>query len=356
MSRSIPHSRPTVGEQEAEAVRRVVLSGQLAQGREVAAFEEEMAARTGRRHAVALSSGTAGLQLALLALGIGAGDRVLIPSYVCTALLHAVRAAGAEPLLGDVDPHTRNLDVAALSGGGETCAAVILPHMFGLPAAVDAFLGAGIPLIEDCAMALGAAYRGQPVGSFGDLSVCSFYATKMISAGGEGGMILTDSAAWAGRARELREYDGLPATRARHNFKMTDVGAAMGRVQLGRLAAFVDRRREIAAAYRQAGRGLSVEPPPDESAHVYYRYVMRAETRAQELIEGLEAWGVSARRPVYAPLHRELGLPDTAFPNATACSEGDVSLPIYPSLPDSAVGQVTEALQEFGSQERGRRG
>jgi len=342
----VPHSRPTVGPEEAQAVARVVRSGQLAQGGEVAAFEEEMAAFTGRRHAVAVSSGTAALHLALLALAVGEGNGVVVPSYVCTALVHAVWAAGAVPGAADIDPVTRNLDPEAARGRlSEETRAVVVPHLFGLPAAVEAFAELGVPLVEDCAMSIGASHRGRPVGSFGAVSVCSFYATKMLATG-EGGMVLTDDEDLAAAVRARREYDDLPAAFLRFNYKMTDMAAAVGRVQLKRLPDFVARRREIAARYDRAFQDLSVESPLASPEHIYYRYVIRASFEAGDFIPALEQEGVAARRPVFRLLHRELGEGDEICPHAVAAHRQDVSLPLYPSLSDEEIDQIIGAVQK----------
>ncbi|MBT4496499.1 MAG: DegT/DnrJ/EryC1/StrS aminotransferase family protein [Gemmatimonadetes bacterium] len=344
MKIAIPHSRPTLGEAEAEAVHRVVLSGQLVQGREVAVFEEEVAAFTGRRFAVAVSSGTAGLHLALLALEVGEGDEVILPSYVCTALLHAAWAAGSTPVAVDVDPSTRNLDVGRVREKlGERTRAIIAPHMFGLPAPVEEIEELDLPVIEDCAMSIGAEHRGRPVGSFGRLSVCSFYTTKMMAAG-EGGMVLTDDPELAERVRARREYDGLPASHLRFNYKMTDVEAALGRVQLVRLPEFVARRREVAVLYQRGLVDSGLKLPLENPEHVYYRYILRAGAGAEPFMAALEEEGVAARRPIDRPLHRELGGEDGEYPHATAAHRKDVSIPIYPSLGATEIDRVIKAV------------
>lgn len=333
-----------MGEAEALAAERVVLSGRLAQGAEVESFEAEMAAFVGRVHAVAVSSGTVALTLALKALGVHAGDEVMAPSYVCTALLHAIWSVGAAPVLCDIDPATRNLDIADLVPRlGPACKAVIAPHMFGLPVVALADMPSSTPVLEDCAMSLGA----EGVGAVGAISVCSFYATKVLTSGGEGGMVLTDSDEMAEVVRGMREYDGLPATFPRYNCKMTDLGAAIGRVQLGRLPEFVRRRREIAASYDDAlgERGLVL--PTAGHGHTYYRYVVGTEDRAEVLTGALQAEGVTARRPVFSPLHRELGASDGDFPHTARAHASDVSLPIYPSLSDSEAGRVADAVRRI---------
>lgn len=339
----IPHSRPSLGRGERKAAAEVVASGMLAQGREVGGFEREIAAVLERRRAVAVSSGTAALHLALVALGLRAGDRVAVPSFACAALLHAVALAGATPRLVDVDPYTFNMDPDDLrrKRGGRV-RAVVLPHMFGLPADIDAVLSLGVPVIEDCALSLGARSRGRTVGGLGKLSVLSFYATKMITTG-EGGMVAGDSARLLRDLEDRRSYDGRRCYRDRYNYKMTDLQAAIGRVQLGRLENFIRARRRLASLYRRSLEGGPWELPVSSEEHVYYRFVLR--TRFPDrLITALERRGIEARRPVFRPLHRQLGLGRDGFPGAEEAYRHAVSLPIYPALTASEAKRVTTAL------------
>ena len=346
MTELVPHSRPTLGEEEARAVHDVVLSGQVAQGPQVARFEEELADYVGVGHGVAVSSGTSALALALRALGVGEGDEVAIPSYVCSSLVHAVRFVGASPLVVDVDPETGNLDPDDLGRrlGGRT-KAVILVHMFGFPADLEEVGRFGIPVIEDCAMALGARYRGRPVGGFGRASVFSFYATKMLATG-EGGMVLTDDPDLAEAVRDLREYDMKEDVAPRFNFKMTDIQAVLGRVQLRRLDSFLVRRREIASLYDSAFGDLEAELPPrtEDAEPSYYRYVLRVRSYPEEVVKALRARRIGAARPVFRPVHRYLGL--DGFPGTEEMYGRAVSVPIYPSLGDGEVDRVKEAVKE----------
>lgn len=306
----------------------------LAQGKEVRAFEREMAAALQRRHAVSVSSGTAALHLSLLALDVGPGDRVALPSYACSALLHAVSLAGATPLLVDVDPTTYNLDPDDLRRRlGRRAKAVIVPHMFGLPAEIRAIEARGVPVIEDCALAIGAHDRGKALGSFGKLAVTSFYATKMMTTG-EGGMVLGNRAKLLEMVSDRRSYDGRRQHRERYNYKMTDLQAALGRVQLRRLKEFVLKRRRLASFYSRALSGGPWDLPIENGHHVYYRFVIRARW-AGRFVSELERRGVEARRPVFQPLHRYLGL--EGFPGAEEAYRRAVSIPLYPALqPDEA--------------------
>src|SRR5437667_1193930 len=201
-----PPARPALGEAEAKAVAEVVRGGWVAQGRQVAAFEQAMAKVTGQAQGVAVSSGTAALYVALMALGIGAGDEVVIPSYVYTALWHAVRLTGATPILVDIEPATYDPSPQAVTRVlTRHTKAVIVPHMFGLPANIETLKSHGIPVIEYCAQTLGVTVRGAPDGGSGELAICSFYATKLLTAG-EGGMVLGLDGTLVGRVRALRQY------------------------------------------------------------------------------------------------------------------------------------------------------
>ncbi len=342
----IPHSRPTLSEADAQAVGRVVLSGRIAQGAEVEAFEREVAAFVGQRGAVAVSSGTAALHLALLAVGVGPGDEVVIPTYVCDALHHAVRHAGATPVLADAEPGTLSLDSGDVKRRlTARTKAIILPHAFGLAAGAETFVAMGVPVIEDCAQAIGALDAGRPVGSRGALAVFSFYATKMLTTG-EGGMVAGADGALLDRVRDLREYDERPDLSRRFNYKLTDLAAALGRSQLPRLAEFIGRRRVIAERYRAALVRSSCELPPDAAGgrHVYHRFVVGVEPPLDPLIKGLETRRVQCRRPVFRALHHATG--GGRYPKADRLWDRSLSIPCYPSLVDADVARVVEALTE----------
>lgn len=325
----IPHSKPCLGVDERAAAARVLASGMLAQGSEVAAFESEMADFTGRTHAVAFSSGTAALHAALLAVGIGPGARVAMPAYVCAALLQAANHAGATALLVDVGADGNLLAEAVPSGAD----AVIVPHLFGKSAALPTH---GC-VIEDTAQSIGGPSGGQ-----GIMAITSFYATKMLTTAGEGGMALTDDPALAEDLRDRRDYDQRDDFRPRFAYKMTEVQAAVGRVQAGRLAGFVARRQELAARYTEGLSGLPLVIPGGAD-HLFFRYVI-ATPEADALAVHLRAAGVDAKRPVYRPLHHYVG---GSFPGADRAHRELLSLPLYPALTDAEAAYIVEAVRRF---------
>jgi dTDP-4-amino-4,6-dideoxygalactose transaminase len=340
----IPHSRPALGEAEAKAVAEVVRGGWIAQGRQVAAFEQAMAKVTGQAQGVAVSSGTAALYLALMALGIGADDEVVIPSYVCTALWHAVRLTGAKPVLVDIEPAMYQPSPQAVARAlTRRTKAVIVPHMFGLPADVMPLKSHGIAVIEDCAQTLGVTVRGTSVGGTGELTICSFYATKLLAAG-EGGMVVGRDESLVGRVRALRQYDGQDALTPAFNYKMTDIQAALGLCQVARLESFLARRRAIAARYHEAIRQVGLTPPSVAPGleHGYFRYVVRLSGPVGPALDRARELGIGCNRPVYRPIHRYLDL--SSFPETDAAWERALSIPLYPALTDHEVDRVVGAL------------
>ncbi len=334
----IPHSRPTLGEAEAQAAADVVRSGHLAEGAALAGFEDAMKALLGIEHAIGTSSGTAALHLVLAAMGIGPGDEVIIPSFVCSALLNAVSCAGASAVPAELDPRTLNIDPADVKRRlSDRTRAVIVPHMFGLPADLDQLLGLGVPVVEDCAQSVGGVYRGRPLGAIGHASIFSFYATKMVAAG-EGGMVVTRSAELAGRVRDLKTYDRKETWRPRFNYKLTDMQAAVGAVQLGRIEDFIRRRREIARGYRRALEAFGVGLPAGLPEHIYFRFVVDLGTDATGFLERARRHGIGCERPVHTPIHRLLHL--TGYPLTEKAWTRCVSLPLYPSLSDADAERV----------------
>ncbi len=342
MSDPVPHSRPVLGSAEEDALLRVVRSGWIAQGPEVAALEHEAAPLLGHPDGVAVGSGSQALLLALRCLDLGKGCRVALPAFTCAAVLHAVQWSGAEPVLldnraGDIAPSPEELDVAGPVDGA------VLVHPWGYPLDPAPWLAAVPLIIEDCAGSVGAAWEDRPVGSFGRAAILSFYATKMLCAG-EGGLLASSDPGLLERARDLRDYDGRTTPAVRFNFKMSDLQAALARTQVGRLPGFLAARRRLADRYDQAVPGLGLEPvrPHPGARSSWYRYLCRAAGDITGLLEHGERHGVHFRRPVPVPLDRLTG--DRPLPQARLAWERLVSLPLHPGLTDEEQERVIAVL------------
>jgi dTDP-4-amino-4,6-dideoxygalactose transaminase len=346
----IPHSRPTLGPEEIQQVTRVLESGQIAQGKLVARFESAFTQKLGIEYAACVSSGTAALHLTLLAMKIGSGDEVIIPSYVCTALLNALNSVGATPVLAEIDPHSYNLDPDDVKKRlTQRSRAVIVPHLFGLAADLESLSGLGVPLIEDCAQAPGATYKNRPVGTSGKAAIFSFYATKVMTTG-EGGMIASRSKEIIDAVRDLREYDKTGGYKIRFNYKMTDIQAAIGLSQLDRLENFIRHRRRIAQTYHSALASLGVRLPFRAPGHIYFRYVIGLGTDAIPWIRELRARGIRSERPVQRPIHRYLL--QEGYPLTDQVWSQSLSIPIYPSLTDKETDRVIQSLYQTSKEVR----
>ena len=282
----IPHSRPTVDESDLLSVSEVIRSGRIVQGEVVEKFEKKMAKFIGVHGAVATNTGTSALHLSLLSIGIKKGDYVAIPSFVCTALLNAVKYVGAQPILVDINPETYNMDISNLKKRVKrSTKAIILPHLFGLPADIDEILSLGIPVIEDCAQAIGAVYKGKKAGSYGRLSCFSFYATKVLSTG-EGGMVVSDSKNLLKKIRDFRDYDNKRNYSVRYNYKMMDIQAAMGIAQLKKLHSFLLKRVNIAKRYSSVLQEFCNVPSIryKDRKHIFFRFPIQIQGSVSKAI------------------------------------------------------------------------
>ena len=364
----IYHSKPTLTREDASAAADVINSGYISQGEVVARFESKLAKYIGVKGGAAVSSGTSAIHLSLIALGVKEGDDVAMPSYVCPALLNAISYIGANPLLIDINPDSYNISPADLKRKlTKKTRAVIVPHIFGLPADIEDISSIGIPVIEDCAQSVGASYKGKKAGSFGHCAIFSFYATKVMTTG-EGGMVLSNSDKILEKIRDLREYDHKPNYMVRYNYKMTDLQAAIGISQLKRLDSLIYRRREIAKLYnnRFSELGISIPKIYPESGHIFFRYVIKRSGQwsvvsGQKLEDDLkffEANGVKCMRPVFKPIHRYLTPPPSpllqgggewggGFPEAERAWNELVSIPIYPSLTDGDVKKILRVTEKW---------
>jgi len=338
----VPHARPCVGPEEESAALRVLRSGRLAPGPEAARLEALVARMSGAAAAVASSSGTMAMTLVLRALGVGPEDEVAVPAYTCVALLHAVRAVPARPLVCDVDPASLCLDPADLRRRATgPLRAVVVVHPFGHPAAIEDCRIGNAHLIEDCAQSPGATLGGEPVGAKGDAAIFSFSPTKLITCGGPGGALASTSARLVSRARDLAGHDEKNDDEPRLNGLMGDLHAAIACVQIGRLRDLVARRSAIARRYDAAFAPRPWGRIRDAAGaqSVDYRYLIRVPRGAAELLARIQASGIMARRPVWRPLHEII--PGSArCPGADAAQTEWISLPLWPAMSDGEVEHV----------------
>jgi dTDP-4-amino-4,6-dideoxygalactose transaminase len=344
-------ARPDVGAAEAEAVAEVLESGQLTMGPKVEEFERGLAMACGTEHAVVVSSGTAALHLAVLALGIGPGDEVLVPAYTFPATANVVAFVGAKPVLVDVDPETMNLDPTKVEVGART-KAIIAVDLFGRPMRVEQ-LPDGVTVLEDAAGALGAKRQGRPCGSLGALACLSFHPRKIVTTG-EGGAVTTDDGGLAAGIRRMRHHgiepsDDFEIAHAGLNYRLSDILCAVGIPQLARLGELLEARTRIAAGYTERLRDIVDTPTADEGdVHGWQAYVIQVDGAA-DLITALREQGIEAQVGTYA-LHRLAAYRDQGeFPGASRVFDRAVALPFHTRLTESDLDRVTEALTSIVS-------
>jgi perosamine synthetase len=343
----IPHSKPMIDKEDTEAVAEVLASGHIAHGEKVREFENAVARLVGTKYGVAVSSGTAALHLALLCLGVRAGDEVILPSYVCTSPYHSILYVGGIPRIVDISSQDLNICSETVKEQlSPHTKSIIVPHMFGCPAELDELLDLDIPIIEDCAQALGAGYKNSQVGSFGEMSIFSFYANKMIATG-EGGMILTNNFEYCEKLKDLRNYDNEHArtslTPVRYNYRMTDIQAALGISQLKKLRFFIERRRRIASLYTEklAECGFRVLDYSSQKNPVFYRYIVMVDD-VERIRNAARNMGMMCERPVAVPLHK--CFPNLKCPSSDGAYEQALSVPIYPSLTEDELEYIVRTF------------
>ncbi len=359
----IPPAKPIIGDDERAAVDRVLRSGMIAQGPEVAAFETEFGEHiVGGRTCVAVNSGTSGLHLGLLAAGIGPGDEVIVPSFTFAATANAVALTGATPVFADIEPKHFCLSVdAARSAITDRTAAIMPVHLYGHPADMDG-LGAladerGLRLFEDAAQAHLATWRGRPVGSFGEFAMFSLYPTKNMTSG-EGGMVSVASDDLARQVRLLRNQ-GMERQYANEvigfNARMTDLHAAIGRVQLSKVAGWTATRQANAAYFDTHLEGVVVPPVAEGATHVYHQYTIRVDgTERDRIVTALREEhqvGTGVYYPI--PNHRLASLtqfaPDLDLPVTEVAAREVISLPVHPSLTEADLERIVTAVNSVAA-------
>jgi len=350
----IPIARPQMGEDEKSRVWEAMASGSLAQGPRVREFEDRFAAFIGADHAVAASSGTTALHLALLGYDIGPGDEVITVPFTFIASANSILYTGARPVFVDIDERDFTMDVAQIEAAITPKTKAIMPvSLYGQPADMPAIAEIadrhGLAVVEDACQAHGAAVGERRSGTWG-AGTFSFYPTKNMTTG-EGGMLTTNDAALADQVRLLREH-GMKV-RYHHdvvgyNFRMTDIAASIGLAQLPKLGGYNERRRAIAARYDRELRGVTLPAVRPGVTHVYHQYTIRVRER-DAFAERLKERGVGSAIYYPIPVHRQkpfvaLGYGDGEYPVTDRLTDEVLSIPVHPSLSDEEVAQVIEAV------------
>lgn len=364
--RQIPIARPLIGDEEINAVVEVLKSGMLAHGKEVEAFEREFAQYLGTKHGIAVVNGTAALDVALKALKIGPGDEVITTPFTFIASSNSILFQGARPVFADIDEKTFNLNPDEVSEKiTPKTKAILVVHLYGQPADMKAFKEIAedyrLYLIEDCAQAHGAEFKGQEVGTFGDIAAFSFYPTKNMTTG-EGGMVITNDDELARRAKLIRNHGQAEKyyhVELGYNLRMTNIAAAIGRAQLKKLDGWNAKRVENAKLLTSGIEKIKGLTPPyvdPRVKHVFHQYVIRVEDEfpltRKELMEKLRERGVgtAVHYPIpvhWQPFYQKLGYPKDICPNAIEASKKVLSLPVHPAASREDIGYIVKTLKEL---------
>ncbi|MDQ7824789.1 MAG: DegT/DnrJ/EryC1/StrS family aminotransferase [Candidatus Eremiobacteraeota bacterium] len=361
----IPIAKPIISEREKQLVMEVLDSGVLAAGEKVREFEAQFSQYIGSPFGIAASSGTTALHMALLACGIKAGDKVVTTPFSFIATANSVLYCGAKPVFCDIDRNTYNISVPALREllkKERDIKALLIVHLFGLSCDMDALMELvrehNLILIEDCAQAHGAAFRGKKAGSFGHASIFSFYPTKNITSG-EGGMVLTSREEVA-RAAELLRNHGMPREYEHsiigYNYRMTNIAAAIGIGQLERIGELIEKRRSNARFLDGHLKGIpGIETPSvphEEYFHVYNQYTVKVPHGRAGLIQHLKEKGIGHKifYPTIIPdqpLYREMGFHGDSLPVSRACASQVLSLPVHPALSGDDLERIVSTVGEY---------
>ncbi len=378
-AREIQIAAPCLGEEEWLALRDPISTGWLTQGPKVLAFEKSFATKHGVRHAIACTSCTTALHLALSALEVGPGDEVIVPAFTWVSTVNAVLYCGARPVFADVDRRTFNVTAEEVAGRlTARTRAVVSVHLFGLCSDIDAIrsvLPKGVAVIEDAACAAGASYRGRSAGGLGEIGVFSFHPRKVITTG-EGGMVTTNHDALAERVRALRNHGASVPEEIRHggpkpyllpefdmlgfNYRMTDLQGAVGLAQLSKLDRFIQERAAGAAFYRRELAGLKWLQLPEEPAdgrHAWQAFVTTVDPGTapkprNEIMESLQQRGIATRPGTHAVhmlgfYRNRYGIRPEDFPAARDCDRNTMAIPLHNRMTQDDFAYVAEALRSL---------
>jgi perosamine synthetase len=353
----IPAAKPIIGDDERAAVDAVLQSGMIAQGPQVAAFEQEFAALVDGRECVAVNSGTSALHLSLLAMGVGPGDEVIVPSFTFAATANAVAVTGATPVFIDVEPDSFCMDPDRIAEAITADTRAVIPvHLYGHPAAMAQIMNIAeeheIQVLEDAAQAHAASLEGRPVGAWGDAAAFSFYPTKNMTSG-EGGMVVTADPELARMIRLLRnqgmeqryhnEVAGL-------NNRMTDIHAAIGRTQLAKLPDWTEQRKANARFLDEHLVGVTVPPVAPGADHVYHQYTIRVTGDRDAFVERLAEAGVGSGVYYPIPVHRLATFEEVVeLPETDRAAAEVISLPVHPALSQGDLATVVAAVNDVAS-------
>lgn len=338
----IPHSKPAIGERDIDAVREALESRMIASGATARLFASELALYLGATGAVATGSGTQALSMALAVAGVMAGDQVVIPTYACRDVADAVYSLKAKPVLVDAT-EDYGIDLGQVIQHAKNAVAAIVVYTFGRPFHISPLIKAGLPVVEDCAQALGAEIEGRKTGTIGEFGVFSFHATKLLATG-EGGAVCSADARLAEKLAAAHSGSGPEGAVPRYSSKMSDIAAALGRSQLQRYAGFLARRREIADYYRSE-LGGQLDFAAHVEGQVYFRLVARTPDSGK-LIEFAADRRVAFRKGVDALIHKVFGIAGE-YPVAERLLAETLSLPLYPALTDAEAEKVVGIVKEF---------
>jgi perosamine synthetase len=350
----IRHNKPSTGKEEAEAVQKPLLTQWIASGPKTHEFEASLQKYIGAQYAVAVNSGTSALHLGLIALGVKPGDEIILPTYTAPSLLNDISYVNAKPVLVDVKENDCNINASQIAKKiSKKTKVIIAPHTFGIPMDIKKIKQFGIPVIEDCAQALGARFSGKSVGTEGDIGTFSFNATKMITTG-QGGMVVTGNKQLYDDIKDLLKYSDRKnkAIKYSYNYELNDILASVGLAQFKKLPYFLKRREEIAKRYADVIKKKYISYlPADKSGANILRFIIKtdSESTKNKVKQQFLKAGIEIKEPLLEQelLHNIMGEKKEKFPMAEKLIQTLLSFPIYPGLTDREISTIIAAMEKI---------